>query len=412
MNIVGTRKSILLNTLWGKANILVRYLTSFVATAIIAANYSPQEFGFYQLVLTYLGIIESINLLSPIHLRNHLVRHPDDEAMVSSIWFFQSIVIWLLTSVVLLSCAIFSKESYFWWLLLLANGRYLFRAYEYMQIVADFRLRNDLTQRIQMMMIGSFNILRVGFALLKTSMPVLVSASVVQGIFTAIYQTVLRKKIGFHFVRKFSWLKYRQLVGEGAWLSLVVFLTAVQVRIVSALAAERMSPEIFGNFQLIIKLVEPATAIGAIIFAANYTVLAHTLNKQREVFNARFLKISFFSVGISVLCGALICVFPTSILLRIFGSVYSSGLSRLWMGFGIILANVVLTISVQHNMILRRYRPVVVKYAGIFLAYVLLFWKIREIDLEDALLAQFIVPIVIILTVDTLGALSARLFRN
>jgi O-antigen/teichoic acid export membrane protein len=409
LNIIGTRKSILINTLWGKANILVRYLTSFVATAIIAANYSPHEFGFYQLILTYLGIIESINLLSPIHLRNHLVRYPDDESVVASIWFFQSVAIWFLTSIVLLVSALVLQESYFWWLLLLANGRYLFRAYEYMQVVADFRLRNDLTQKIQMMMIGSFNVLRIGFALSKMSMPILVSASVVQGIFTAIYQTVLRKKIGFHFVRQFSWVKYRQLMSEGAWLSLVVFLTAVQVRIVSALSAERMSPEIFGNFQLIVKLVEPATAIGAIIFAANYTVLAHTLNKQREVFNARFLKISLLSVGISVLCGVFICVFPTSLLLRVFGAAYSSGLNNLWMGFGIILANVVLTISVQRNMILRLYLPVVLKYGGIFVCYVLLFWEMDAVSLQAALLAQFVVPILVVLGVDAFVFLSNKI---
>jgi O-antigen/teichoic acid export membrane protein len=225
----------------------------------------------------------------------------------------------------------------------------------------------------------------------------------------AIYQTVLRKKIGFHFVRQFSWVKYRQLMSEGAWLSLVVFLTAVQVRIVSALSAERMSPEIFGNFQLIVKLVEPATAIGAIIFAANYTVLAHTLNKQREVFNARFLKISLLSVGISVLCGVFICVFPTSLLLRVFGAAYSSGLNNLWMGFGIILANVVLTISVQRNMILRLYLPVVLKYGGIFVCYVLLFWEMDAVSLQAALLAQFVVPILVVLGVDAFVFLSNKI---
>jgi hypothetical protein len=396
------RRSILINTLWGKANVLVRYLTSFVATAVIAANYKPDQFGFYQLILTYLTIIDSINFLNPTHLRNHLVKNPDDENAVAGIWFYQAIAFWAISTLVVIVCAIVMEDHLFWWLLALGNLRLVFKCYEYMQVIADYRLRNDLTQKMQMMQLGSFNAFRIVAALLKVDMTVLVGCAIPQGIFTAIYQNLLKKKVGFNFVRQFSWEKYKQLLKDGAWVSVVLFVTTVQTRIFSAMIAEKMTPEMYGNFQLIVKLVEPATAIGAIVFGANYTVLAHTLHANKEAFKKRFSKISALSFAIAMFCSVVIFIFPQSILVRVFGLAYEDGLSLLGWGTGIILANAILNISIQYDMLLVRYRSVVLKYGAIFVTYVALLSYSAQFSVKEAISMQIYVPLVVIFILDPL----------
>lgn len=407
MRVNSTRKSILMNTLWGKANVLVRYVTSFAATAIIAAKYPPSEFGFYQLVLTYLGIVESFNLLSVNHLKNHLVNNPEDEGIVASTWFYQSVVLWILTTVVLVGCALFLEESYFWWLIALGNIRILFRAMDYVQIVADYRLRNDVTQKTQMVMQSTFNFARVIGAVLKVSIPALVSLQVVQGVSGGLYQVWQKRALGLSISKAFSWKKYTKLVRDGAWLSIVFFLSSIQSRVVSVFAAEKMSVEVFGNFQLVVKLVEPATAIGAIVFAANYTVLAHTFRENRRAFVKRFFKITALSMAIAALCGLVICIFPTSVLLRVFGAAYEEGLSQLWLGAGIILANTVLAVSVQFDMILLEYRKVILKYGTIFGSYVAIFSLMPMVSLREGLLIQCAMPLLVVAALD-----STRIFKN
>lgn len=403
-----TRRAILVNTLWGKANVLVRYVTSFAATAIIAAKYPPSEFGFYQLILTYLGIVESFNLLSVNHLKNHLVNNPEDEGVVAATWFYQSVALWAGTTLILIGCAFFMEDSLFWWLLGLGNIRILFRAYDYVQIIADYRLRNDMTQKIQMVIQSSFNVSRISAALLKVSMSALVSVQIVQGVVGWIFQVYQRRRLGFEMPLSFSWIKYKQLVQEGAWLSLVVFLSSIQARVVSAFAAERMSVEVFGNFQLVVKLVEPATAIGAIVFAANYTVLAHTLRVSRSAFIKRFFKIAALSISIAGLCGFVICIFPTSLLLKVFGQSYEEGLGQLWLGAGIIVANTILAVSVQFDMISIEYRKVILKYGTIFATYVVAFSTFQEVSLKTGLLIQCIVPLAVVLIFDSLRVIQNK----
>lgn len=393
MEVKDARRSIIVNTLWGKANIGVRYLTSFVATSIIAAKYSPSDFGYYQLILTYLGILEVINLLHPNHIRNHLVAHPEDEQMVSSIWYFQSFGVWGLSSLGIVVCALSLEDSRFWWLLLLANVRFLSRAYEYVQIVADYRLRNELTQKAQMMVVGSFNIVRTLFALLSMPMGILVSSSAIQGVLVSLYQLKLQKNLGFSLRYMFDLRKYLHLVRDGAWLSGVLILGGIQMRIVPAMVAEKMSPQVFGNFQLVLKLVEPATAVGAVVLAANYTVLAHTLRESHEKFIKRFLKVSSLSVLVAALCGLIIIIFPKEILLKVFGSSYIDAIKFLWVGAGIILAHTILSISAQYDSMTRRYKWILFKYAVIFLSYVGALSWVSEVKMLDALLLQIAVPI-------------------
>jgi O-antigen/teichoic acid export membrane protein len=403
-----TRKTILMNSLWGNANILVRYLTSFVATAIIAANYSPKEFGLYQLVLTYLAIIESINLLSPNHLRSHLVQNPEDESAVVSVWFCQTLGLWAASTVVLLGCALVLKDDYFWWLLAVGNIRLIFKAYDYVSIIADYRLRNEMSQKLAIIIQGSFNFFRIVFALLKAGMFTLVSLQIVQGVFGAIYQLFHRKKLQINTAAPFSWQKYKELVLGGGLLSIVTFLASLQMRFVTAFAAERMSVDIFGNFQLVLKLVEPATSIGAVVFAANFTVLAHTFHNSRQNFNKRFLKISLLSVGIAAFCGVVICVFPTSLLLKAFGSAYLGGLQKLWLGAGLIIANTVLSVSVQYDMILGQYRKVIIKYGAIFIAYLTFFLSVSTVSLEQGLALQCLVPLCVVIVFDGLKKITSN----
>lgn len=408
MEVQNARRSIIRNTLWGKANIAVRYLTSFVATAVIAAKYSPDEFGFYQLIMTYLGILEVVNLLHPNHVRNHLVENPADEQAVASIWFFQSIGIWLISSIIIAICALGLEDSRFWWILLLANIRFFFRAYDYVQIISDYRLRSDLAQKAQMVVVGFFNAIRTVVALAVVPMFVLVGSSPVQGVMAGIYQLYLQKNLGFHFKRSFNWAKYFTLIREGGWLTCVLILGGVQLRIVSALVAERMPAAMFGNFQLVLKLVEPATAVGGIVIAANYTVLTHTLKLYPSTFFSRFLKISLLSLGVALLCGGIISVFPKGVLLTVFGVAYQDAIDLLWLGSGLILGNTVLSISTQYDMMTRRYVFVLMKYVMVFLLYVSYLSFMDAVTVQTSLMLQTIVPILVVVIFDVLRFMVAR----
>lgn len=406
MTASSARRSILINTLWGKANILVRYLTSFVATAVIAANYSPSDFGLYQLVLTYFGIIESINLLNPTHLRNFLIQDPTKENEVSSLWMLQSFFLWLFSSLVILVFALTLRDSVFWWLLLVVNIRGFFRIFDFVQVVADFRLRNELTQSVHIVMTACFNVFRLVFAVLKVNLFVLSSAMVVQGIASGLYQLYVKGKLEYKLKIKLPKAMFFSLFKGGFALSVVAFLGAVQGRIVAALLADRMDLAAYGNFQLILKLIEPATAIGSIVIGANYTVLSHTLKEDVHTFHKRFFKVTLLAMTTAFLCGLVIVAFPHSLLIRIFGEAYREGISLLWMGVGILIANTILTVTVQIDMMKFQYRKVVIKYGAIFFLYIVYFSFDQPMTLKGVLIIQSFVPVLVVSAIGVIDILS------
>ena len=117
---------ILRNIAWGNLNTVLRYALAFIATSFVAKSFSPDLFGTYQLVINYLTVFEAFLLVSPTHLRNYLAAH-SDELTVSSLWFWQNLLVFGAVALIYLFGIIFSNESVFWILLLIASIRLAFQ---------------------------------------------------------------------------------------------------------------------------------------------------------------------------------------------------------------------------------------------------------------------------------------------
>lgn len=394
-----SRKQILHNSMWGNLNVLFRYALSFVAVTIIARNYGPSDFGVYQLALTYVGILEGINLINPLFLRNYLIAHPENEKFVIYSSIINNLFIIFVTLVFL---------SWMWWfendqglliVLVLSSLRLIIKFFDYTQLLIDARLRADVVQKIQIVSVGSFNIARILCSLSSLSINSVAGSSIFQGIASSAYGLWQAKKLKIPvwgaFQKHFFWMLFR----ESLPLTITAILGVLQLRIFGILVAGKMSIEAYGSLQLVLKLLEPVTAIGTIIIGANYTILAKTFNEHRSLFNKRFMKISLLTVGSSLLLSAAVLVFPKEYLYRIFGKEFELGLQFLYLGPAIVFANVFFALSIQYDTLTQRYSLTVVKYFITIVGYLVMYYAYQSIDIFVGLMGNIIIPSLVVIVV-------------
>ncbi len=392
---MSSRLQIIKNSLWGNLNIGLRYGLSFIATAFIARRFGPADFGTYQLVFTYLGILDGISLLSPVHLRNYLIDNPTKEKEVVGAWLAQTTVIWVLIVLVILGFW-FYDPNVFYVLMFLAALRLFFKIFEYPLVIFDSRIRNDLVQKVEILQHSLFNILRIISTAVSTSLVSLTSVTLLQGVASTIYQFILLRRFDHKEKAVFNWSIFCDLVKIGFPLALMSFLTVFQSRIVGVLVADRMTAAEFGSFQLIFRLLEPSMAIGMVIFGANYTTLAQTRKNQSEIFKKRFFKISALTICVSFLFSALIVLIPTPILIKVFGEIYQKSFESLWLGVGVVISGTIFAIGVQYDMLVYRYRTTLIKYLVVIALYcAAVFLKRGDVSIEWVLTLYSVVPILV-----------------
>lgn len=364
-----------------------------MATAVIASKFGPEEFGFYQLALAYVAIFDVLTVLSPTHLRNHLVANPSDEAKVIHAWVWVNSVLWIVLVLYMGLMWLIGDNRSFYILLFYSSLRLIFRIFEYPQILMDARLRSDLTQKTQIVSSGIFNIFRAVFAVVSGSINTVAAASFFQGVGTSIYQLWVSKKIKLSLKGEkqsgFAW----NLIKQGFPLAVMSFLVAAQGRIFGILLPSRMGLEDYGSLQLVLKLIEPVTSLGTIIISANYTLLARTYGEDRKSFLKRFLKVSTLTLASSLLMSVVLVFFPQNWLIRIFGAGYASGIENLWIGPIIILSNVIFSLSIQFDMLTYSYSQTLWKCGVAIVGYVVLILTSDSLAIVDALWMNAAIPL-------------------
>ncbi|MBS1970406.1 MAG: oligosaccharide flippase family protein [Bdellovibrionales bacterium] len=387
---------ILRNIFWANLNTFLRYALAFAATSYLARSFSPDIFGTYQLVMSYLTIFEAFAFVNPTHLRNYLASNPDKETTVTSLWFWQNIVIFMILFLVCLFGFVFSPERAFWLLLAIASIRFLFRFNDYVAVICDQRLLNHVAQKIAIVQSISLNIARILAAALKANIFLLCFTSPVQGICSTYQQWAIGRKIGIKTSKRIEPSEFLKILKGGFFLSLLAFISVFQSRVISLVIAEYLSKEDFGNFQLVVKLVEPATMLGVIILGANYSVLANTLTQSLKLFNIRFAKIVGVTLMISFGLALIIYLSPVSLLVRFFGEKYLHGLSLLGIGSLMVISNTFFWVDQNYDFLKQEYIFALIKYVAILLLYVCAtFYFAAAITIEAGLWISILVPLVV-----------------
>ncbi|AHI05693.1 hypothetical protein BDW_05935 [Bdellovibrio bacteriovorus W] len=399
------------NSLWGNLNLAIRYGLSFLATAFVAKEYGPEIFGIYQLAITYLGVLDLVTFLNPHHLRNYLVRHPEEEGAIVTIWKFHHWVI---------SILMFLSVLYFWWkseyalvytMLVLSFARIFSRVWDYAQVIVDARLRSDLVQKIQIVSFGTFNTTRMILSALRVSPEILSSASIVQSAVLVWHQKRILRNSGGVKVARMSFALFLKLVKDGWLLCLMAFLVGIQSRIVSLILVERMTVSDYGNFQLIFRLIEPAITVGTVLFGVNYTILANTFANNKEVFLKRFFKVSLIAILGSVGCASILAFLPVDWWIHIFGEAYKDGLNSLWMGALVVISSAIFLMSVQVDIITGRYISACFKNIFVIGSYgFVFFFYLSEASIEIAMTLYSVVPIFVVFLFLPIDGANLKLF--
>lgn len=409
------RLQIIKNVAWAYVNVLIRYATSFVVVLVLAKMYSPAEFGQYQLALTYFTIFDSITLLHGSYIRNLLIEDPSKEGSFITSWVAQSIIIWFSSVIFCVYGYLTGDNQTFWILMALVSLRLLFKSYEFVTVIVDSRLRNDLVQGTQIISTVTFNLARAAVAALNLKIVWVYAGSVLQGMTIVGCQIYLKRKLKLVFKYDFVWRDIVGFIKGSFWLSLTAFLAVIQLRIATVLLESRMDSFLFGNYQLLFKLIEPGLTISLIVLGANYTVLVHTFQNTPKAFAVRFWKVASLSIAISLFASLFFIFVPVDFLVYFLGERYRDAFMNLPHGSILLLSNTALGIGTTYDFLKRRYVGVSVQFLAAFILNVgLIVWWPNGFDIQNVLtitsLSAFL-PVVIRFAPNLTMALARRMLR-
>lgn len=360
------RPQIVSNLLWANAHILIRYVTSFAVVIVLAKFYSPNEFGQYQLALTYLTIFESVSFLHANYVRNVLIQNPEKEESFVAAWLLQTLLVWLVSAIFCAWGFFFENDTQFWILMSLMCLRLLFKVTEFISIAVDARLRNDLVVRAQIIYTTAFNLSRAVVAGIGASINWIYACTFIYASVAAGTQLSLKKQLGLKFKYRFVWPEILDFIKGSFWSSVTSLLAVLQIRIAAVLLESRMDGTVYGNYQLLFKLIEPALSISLIALGANYSVLVHTLEKSPLVFPKRFLKVVGVSIAISTFASLVFVAVPKETLIYVLGEKYRTAFENLNYGPALLLSNTLLGITTTYDFLRKNYAGAVLQYFGVF----------------------------------------------
>lgn len=391
------------NIFLSNTSIIFRYIGSFIVTIVIARTYSKESFGVYQLALSTLAIMENIFFFSPQHLKLHLVKAPNDESRVYSAWTFQAIVLFLFNLIFALGGYLGSGEDLhlYWVTLLILVFRTAFRHMDYVQIIADSRLRNDIVQKEQLASISIFNLSRFLLTYFNYSIFALSSASIIQGLSSSAYQYSWKKYLQLNFQFKFEFPFFWSLMKSGGLLSFVALMNILQSRFLSFLVVERISFSEFSDLQLTLKLVEPISALGTVAMVSNFTLLSNSFLYREKGFRKGFLRTAVIAVGIATIVSVLVLLIPKDLILIVLGDGYRAVVDDLWIGCLVAIVTVIFSVATLNNQIQKKYLQMLLKSLLTGFLYVVgTQILMSEINTQKLLWLLVVVPLVSIIAVD------------
>lgn len=389
------RKTILKNSLWGNFNVIARYGASFIAVALIARSFGAEDFGRYQFALSVVPLLDSFYPLSPQHLRNYLISHPEDEGAVIFSWKkLFTLYVFLLFSSMAIGALLFPRLRNIIFLIFLCSLHIPFMIFEYPQVLLDTNNRSDLVQQNQIASFGVLNFFRIVFTLLFKNLYIVASTTLLQGLAFTASQFFHMKKLT---VAKAGIRKpglTRMLFKAGLPLSVAYLLNIAQGRILSIFLPLKMELHEYGNYQLLIKLIDPVITIGSIILSANFVILSKTYEEKKDDFFIRFRKVAALTLGLSTLSSLAFLLIPKDLFILIFKQEYEMAYEYLFFGVAIVLVQSLFSISIQKNILMKDYKKPLFKYSAIIIlsSSVLL---IGKLSIKNALFMQIIIPFLI-----------------
>ena len=339
------------------------------------------NFGTYQLVLSFITITGSINILHYNHLTNHLMKHPEDEDIVIGSWHWQCIVLWVGTVVSLLVALLVSESKEIIIFFLYASFRLFFKLTESFSIVSSVKLRNDLVQKTEIVGNALFNFSRILMSYFKASLITMVLGIPLLGVFLACSQLGLKKKLNLNFSMKFDWSRFKNLFLSGLSLTLLGIVSTFQAKLFSTVINVKMNPQDYGNFQLILKLLEPMQLIPTIILGANYTVLTYTyLNLHRD-FIPRFFKLGLVCILVSFVSALFAFYAPAQLLIDLLGKSYKEAASSMWLGGGMIISNCIFLLVQNYDIVVTKYKRAFLVNLFSLVTYIICFFLLPSANM-------------------------------
>lgn len=369
------KELLLKGAVWALAGTFIKYVLSFFVTVMIAKTYGVESFGMYQYILSLFAIVESVSLVvNYTMVQNDLIaRRIAIHEVLGVIRGVSLSLSAVLVLVFLLLALIHGFSDHTFNLLLLIHLALLFKFSDAYLIGLNQNLRLSEVQKIDIVAIGLFNLMRVYWVWIEGSLEGLVLLTVVQ--------YAMAGALAYHY---FSQLRVQtekpvfqlslavHLIKKGFPLYLIAVLAVFQARIVNVLLPSLLSTADLGVFAIASKVIDPIATICLLLVVTSYPILSHSFKNSPEDFYRKLEKLLGLSIPAIGAVIVLLALLPLAWLFSLLGKDFSRGGALLPILAVGILSQLIAYVSNMADALSQQFRFCLVRNLAVFILLLML----------------------------------------
>lgn len=360
---------------WALAGTFMKYALSFLVTVMIAKTYGVERFGTYQYIVSVFAIVESISLvINYTMVQNDLIarRIAFHEVLgvirVVSLGFSSLLIVSFL---VIAAVNQFSDEILN--LLFLIHLALLFRFLDIYTIGLNQNLRLSEVQKIDVIAVGLFNLMRLYWVWIHGSLEGLILLTVVQyAILGGLAYHVFRQLRVEPEIPVFQLSKAIYLIKKGFPLYLIAVLAVFQVRVVNVLLPSMLSTADLGVFSIASKIIDPIASICLLLMVTSYPILSHSYKNTPQEFYRKLERLLSLSMPMIVLMIVMMGLLPFAWLFSLLGKDFSRGGALLPILAVGILSQLIAYVSNMADALSQQFRFCLLRSLAVFILLVIL----------------------------------------
>lgn len=369
-------------------------IISFIATAYIARNLGPSNYGELSYAISFVGLFGFLAALGIDNvLYRDLIKFPERKKEYLGTAIILRVIAALITIMLTISIALLiSPKDVSLFLIFIISLTFIFNSFQLLNYEFQAEAKSKYPSIISLFIVLILNILKIIVVFFNQGVIYLAAVILLEPILWMIGFIYLRLKIygtfkGFVFKKEIA----KQMLKDSLPLIFASAFFAIYARIDQVMIKNMINSEAVGLYDSAVRLSEIWYFIPNIIVASMFPAIINAKKVSEELYYKRIKKLFIIVLSISILTALFTVLFSKYIILIVFGAGFVSAITVLniyvWSNIGAVLNFITQQVLIAENLSIK---ISVMVFWGMLTNIFLNLWLIPVYGMLGAAMATFI----------------------
>ncbi len=343
------------NTSWMFAAKFLSIFVSFLATAVVARQLGPSNFGQLSYAISFVGLFSFLYSLGiDSILYRDLIKFPEKRMAYMGSAFFIKLATGVLTILVIgLSAFFIADKDVSLILIFILSGSFIFNSFQIINYEFQAKVESKYPSIASFCVVVILNLLKIfvvlfGGGVIYLALILLLESVLYAGFFLFIYKVKLKEKITNWTIDKkiiFSLIK-------DSWpLIFTGVFSMIYARIDQLFIKHMLGPESVGIYDSAVRVSEVWYFIPNILVGSFFPAIVNAKRTSEKVYNSRIFKLGGFLIIMSLAISILVTILSNPIINILYGPSFAGAEIVLRIYVWSIIGTSLITLFSQHLLV-------------------------------------------------------------